>query len=74
MNESAEATGITKIQLLSKLLMVLGGLVFLVGDKFLEAFLHFGFVLGEVAGILSGLLLCTLGFAIGKSVSGEKGW
>ncbi len=55
-------------------MMVLGVLVFLLGDRFLEDFAHFGFVLGEVVGILSGLLLCVLGFAIGKTVSGEKGW
>lgn len=74
MNESAKSTGIATIQFLSKVLMVIGGLVFLFGDRFLREILHFDFLLGEVVGILSGLLLCALGFAIGKTVSGAKGW
>ena len=61
------------IQLLSKGLMVIGGLVFLFGDRFLREIMHFSFLMGEVTGILSGLLLCAIGFAIGKSV-GVKGW
>lgn len=73
MNESAKSAGIATIQFLSKVLMVIGGLVFLLGDRFLRNVMHFGFLTGEVIGILSGLLLCALGFAIGKSV-GAKGW
>jgi hypothetical protein len=72
-NESAKSAGIATIQFLSKVLMVIGGLVFLLGDRFLRNVMHFGFLTGEVIGILSGLLLCALGFAIGKSV-GAKGW
>jgi hypothetical protein len=48
-------------------------LSFYLGTGSLEI-LHFDFLLGEVVGILSGLLLCALGFAIGKTVSGAKGW
>lgn len=72
-SESAKSNGTSTIRFLSKLLIVIGGLVFLVGDKFLQNFFHFGFVIGEVVGIFSGLLLCALGFAIGKSVSSAKG-
>jgi hypothetical protein len=74
MNESARPTGVRIVQFLSKLLMVLGACVFVLGDKFLDEFAHFHFVTGEVVGILSGLLLCAVGFAIGASVSGGKGW
>lgn len=74
MNESAKAISIATIQFLSKVLMVIGALVFLFGDRFLREILHFGFLLGEVVGIVSGLLLFALGFAIGKSVGGTKGW
>lgn|GEM_PF-3925085 len=73
MNESAKSAGISTIQFLSKVLMVIGGLVFLFGDRFLRNVMHFDFLAGEVIGILSGLLLCALGFAIGKSV-GVKEW
>lgn len=69
MNESAKTAGIATIQFLSKVLMLIGGLVFLFGDRFLRNVMHFGFLTGEVIGILSGLLLC----ALGKSV-GVKGW
>ena len=74
MNESVKSTSIATIQFLSKALMTIGGLVFLFGDRFLREILHFDFLLGEVVGILSGVLLCSLGFVIGKSVSGAKGW
>ncbi len=74
MDDLVRSTGDRIVHFLSRLMMVLGVLVFLLGDRFLEDFAHFGFVLGEVVGILSGLLLCVLGFAIGKTVSGEKGW
>ncbi len=74
MDDSARSAGVRIVQLLSKLLMVFGACVFLFGDKFLEDFAHFRFVTGEVVGILSGLLLCAIGFAIGASVSGGKGW
>jgi hypothetical protein len=74
MDDSARSTGVRIVQLLSKLLMVLGGLIFLFGNKFLEGFAHFGFVESEVVSMLSGLLLCAFGFAIGKTVSGERGW
>ena len=73
MNESAKSAGIATIQFLSRVLKVIGGLVFLLGDRFLRNIMHFDFLMGEVIGILSGLLLCALGFAIGKSV-GVKGW
>lgn len=73
MNESAKSTGTATLQLLSKVLMVIGGLVFLLGDRFLREIMHFNFLLAEVVGILTGLFLCALGFAIGKSV-GVKGW
>lgn len=74
MNESAKAAGTATIQFLSKVLMITGGLVFLLGDRFLRNVMHFSFLMGEVIGILSGLSLCALGFALGKSVSGTKGW
>jgi hypothetical protein len=72
-NKSTKSTGIAMIQFLSKVLMVIGLLVFLFGDRLLREIMHFDFLLGEAIGILSGLLLCVLGFAIGKSV-GVKGW
>jgi hypothetical protein len=53
--------------------MVIGGLVFLFGDRLLMEIMRFDFLLGEAIGILSELVLCALGFAIGKSV-GVKGW
>jgi len=71
-NESTKSSGIATIQFLSKVMMLIGGLVFLFGDRFLRTLFHFGFLTGEVIGILSGLLLCALGFALGKSV-GIKG-
>ena len=74
MNESAKAAGTATIQFLSKVLMITGGLVFLFADRFLRNVMHFSFLMGEVIGILSGLLLCALGFALGKSVSGTKDW
>jgi hypothetical protein len=74
MSESAKSIGTRTIQLFSKLLMVLGGLVFLIGDRFLEGFAHFSFVTSEAIGIVSGLLLCGLAYSIGTSVSGGKGW
>jgi hypothetical protein len=73
MNESAKSAGIATIQFLSKVLIVIGGLIFLFGDRFLRNVMHFDFLMGEVIGILSGLLLCGLGFAVGRSV-GVKGW
>ena len=72
-NESAKSAGIATIQFLSKVLMVIGGLVFLFGDRFLRNVMHFSFLMGEVIGILSGVLLCAVGFAVGRSV-GVKGW
>ncbi len=44
--------------------MAIGACVFLVGDKFLEAFARFNFLSAEIIGILSGILLCAAGYAI----------
>src|ERR1700722_6856963 len=52
------------LRYLSKLLMAIGACVFLVGDKFLEAFARFNFLSAEIIGILSGILLCAAGYAI----------
>jgi hypothetical protein len=57
----------------SKLLMVLGIFVFLIGDRFLEGFAHFAFITSEIVGIVSGLLLCGLGYALGTAVSNKVG-
>jgi hypothetical protein len=72
-NESPKSAGVATVQFLSRVLIVIGGLIFLLGDRFLRNNMHFDFLKGEVIGILSGLLLCALGFAVGKSV-GVKGW
>ncbi|WP_109484975.1 hypothetical protein [Occallatibacter savannae] len=66
MNESPQSARVAAIQFLAKALMVIGVLVFLLGDRFLRNVMHLDFWAGEAIGILSGLLLCAIGFALGN--------
>lgn len=55
--------------------MLLGGLVFFFGDKFLHEIKHMSFPASEMIGILGGVLLILLGAGIavvGKSPKREK--
>ncbi|HKR27730.1 MAG TPA: hypothetical protein VJS11_09745 [Acidobacteriaceae bacterium] len=49
---------------LSKLLLMVGAVVFLFGDKALEEFWHFKFATGELMGIGCGVALMFAGAAI----------
>lgn len=56
------------LRLIARALLVVGAIVFLVGDRFLAAFAHINFFLAMVIGILSGLLLMVVGYLINKSL------
>ena len=63
------------IQGCSRLLLVVGVAVFLVGGKFFYEIKHVNFVVSETGGILGGLLLMLLGAGLaiaGKSAGPEK--
>ena len=47
--------------------MLLGGLVFLFGDRFLHEITHVSFLVSETIGILAGVLLMFLGAGIGMA-------
>jgi hypothetical protein len=59
----------------SRILLVVGAAVFLVGGKFFYEIKHVNFLVSETVGILGGVLLMLLGAGIaiaGKSAGPEK--
>jgi hypothetical protein len=63
------------IQGCSRLLLVVGAAVFLVGGKFFYEIKHVNFIASETGGIIGGVLLMLLGAGIaiaGKSAGPEK--
>ncbi|HEU5457597.1 MAG TPA: hypothetical protein VFU68_03180 [Terracidiphilus sp.] len=52
----------------ARALIVIGAIVFLLGDRFLADFANISFFLALVIGILSGLLLMIAGYLINKSL------
>jgi hypothetical protein len=53
-------------QACSRGLVFFGVLVFLLGDRVLQAFAHYDFLLAEFIGMLSGFALAILGFVISQ--------
>ena len=56
----------TIIRSCSRVLLLVGAVIFLVGGKFLYEIKHVNFATAETAGILGGVLLMLLGAAIAK--------
>jgi hypothetical protein len=55
------------LQVCSKFLIGLGAVIFLVGDKFLHSVAKLPFLLAEVLGISSGIVLMIIGATLGPA-------
>jgi hypothetical protein len=66
-----ESTWQTVLKAISSVVLFIGVIIFLFGDRFLREIYHWRFVSAEVTGIGSGLLIASLGGAL-KMVAGKK--
>ena len=61
MSHAPQTATMRAMQVLSKMFLVLGALIFLIGDKFLRAFFKVDFITAEFVGIGLGLAICLIG-------------
>jgi hypothetical protein len=66
MSEPETPSRKSTVEILSKLLMILGAVAFLIGDRSLVAFANWHFLPALVVSVLAGLALMALGASISK--------